>query len=376
MGDEKKSIHFPAVKLQHSHGRVLYSFPLDGKMAFQFAAISKAKREDGKFIGHQRGAVTPHIRKITNYIETSGSFIPNSVIIAFDDSVSFIPQDNGVHGTLVVPYDPDNPCGFIIDGQQRLLAIQDATVPSFPVFASAFIYQTEAELLEQFMNVNSAKSIKADLIFEMSAYSTNRPLRFISQIVEKLNFNEESPLYHRLKMSTHPDGDIAANSFRYLIENSIKSQGFLGMIAEEVQSEEDFVEIAAACLIAYFSAVKLVWDELWFKKPKDSRLLHGVGVNGLGRLMDEIYRYYTTLIEPTDPKIPPMRFFVEELLDMKPHCHWASGHWTFANGMVRHWNELQNLSSDKKLLNDHLALQYGRVVEEREEEDSSESSEF
>ncbi|MDI5035882.1 hypothetical protein MJM43_28640, partial [Salmonella enterica subsp. enterica serovar Montevideo] len=38
----------------------------------------------------------------------------------------------------------------------------------------------------------------------------------------------------------------------------------------------------------FWSAVETVFTDDWDKKPRNSRLLHGVGILALGSLMDEI----------------------------------------------------------------------------------------
>lgn len=345
--------------LHHPNGKELYSFTMDGKRVLQdIATISKVKRIEGSFIGHQRDEVKPHIKNIQKFIEHPKSYIPNPIVLAFDTRTRFVPQaiegfPNNI-GILEIALNSENPTGLVIDGQQRLTAIKHANVESYPLFVSAFITDSEDECREQFLNVNSAKPISNDLIFEMSAYSTTRPHHVISQIIEKLNYLESSPLHKRIKQPTNPAGDVAQNSIKTLIENSIHTKGLIATLLQEVNGEmEDFLDITTESLILYLSAVKVVWNDIWDSPPKDSKLLAGVGVNALGYMMDSIFRVYTDIKPESAPIVPPKAFFIQELQKIQPYCHWTQGTWQFVDTQ-RRWNELQNLGSDKNLLINYL----------------------
>nr|WP_325176864.1 hypothetical protein [Pantoea sp. 1B4] len=104
------------------------------------------------------------------------------------------------------------------------------------------------------------------------------------------------------------------------------------------------------------------------KKPRYSRLLHGVGILALGSLMDEIdhvHQEYKGENGWTD--IPSYIRFVEELNRIKPLCAWSNGTWDFGTDIdgqriVRKWNELQNLSKDISLITNYLVTNYIKQV--------------
>src|ERR1043165_2977283 len=172
----RSELRLPAIEVRQGSGRLLYSFAVDGKLIPSFATVSRIRRGDDKQInGYQRPEVLSHIAEIRNYIESDAPMIPNAVVIAFDKSVRFDPATNATAGndytrvgTLVIPNDPEvaleNKPGFIVDGQQRIAAIRDAQIESFPVCVTAFITVDVREQTEQFILVNSTKPLPKGLL--------------------------------------------------------------------------------------------------------------------------------------------------------------------------------------------------------------------
>src|SRR3954454_23705602 len=163
-----REIRLPALEVRQNSSRVFYAFAVDGKQVPRFAAVSRIEREsNGKLKGYQRPEVLAHIREIRNYIESSSPLLPNAVVIAFDARVRFETSRADQHipysrvGTLVVPItqgesEAEKP-GFVVDGQQRLAAIRDAEVESFPIAATAFVTNDLSQQTEQFILINSTK---------------------------------------------------------------------------------------------------------------------------------------------------------------------------------------------------------------------------
>src|SRR5438034_4201688 len=170
-------LRLPSIEVQQSPGRVLYTFAVEGKVIPTFATISRIRRQDGAVQGYQRPEVLAHISEIRKYLEGPSPMIPNAVVIAFDSRVRFESDQSGScvgytrSGTLVIPMDPaaleDEKPGFIVDGQQRLAAIREANLTSFPTCVTAFITDNVCEQTEQFILVNSTKPLPKGLIYEL-----------------------------------------------------------------------------------------------------------------------------------------------------------------------------------------------------------------
>jgi DGQHR domain-containing protein len=167
-------LRLPAIEVRQSPDHVLYTFAVDAKVVPSFATVSRIHRTGEGLQGYQRPEVLSHIAEIRNYVESESPMIPNAVVIAFDSRVRFEPHagPRGPYsriGTLVIPVDPNTPeekrPGFIVDGQQRLAAIRDAEVDSFPLCVSAFITDDVREQTEQFILVTSTKPLPKGLIY-------------------------------------------------------------------------------------------------------------------------------------------------------------------------------------------------------------------
>src|SRR5205823_5428832 len=158
--DSRRELRLPAIEIQQSPNRVLYTFAAEGKDIPTFATISRIRRHDREVQGYQRPEVLGHIAEIRKYLEGPSPMIPNAIVIAFDSRVCFEGAGDGTQpayarpGTLVIPVDPatleDEKPGFIVDGQQRLAAIREAGVESFPTCVTAFITDDVREQTEQF----------------------------------------------------------------------------------------------------------------------------------------------------------------------------------------------------------------------------------
>src|SRR5882762_4177556 len=170
-------LRVPALEITQRPGRVFYSFAVDGKLLASFTTISRIRRDASEaLIGYQRPEVLSHINEIREYLESSNPLLPNAIVIAFNDRVTFLPGETAPggftrFGTLVIPTsslqsDEDKP-GFIVDGQQRVAAIRDAEITEFPICATAFIAANESEQREQFILVNSTKPLPKGLIYEL-----------------------------------------------------------------------------------------------------------------------------------------------------------------------------------------------------------------
>jgi hypothetical protein len=109
-------------------------------------------------------------------------------------------------------------------------------------------------------------------------------------------------------------------------------------------------------LIDFWSAVKEVFEDAWDKPPRESRLMHGVGIASLGFLMDAIFDRYSREQHPSKDD------FAQDLSELSVVCRWTHGFWDFGPGAQRKWNELQNTSRDIQLLTNYLLYQYKVLV--------------
>jgi DGQHR domain-containing protein len=360
-----RELRVPALRLAQGPTREIYSFGIDGKLLHRFAGVSRVGRDDDAAIrGYQRPEVIAHINAIRSYIESEHPMIPNGIVVAFDSRVRFEADsrksaDSSCQtGSLVIPLDQEERPGWIVDGQQRAAAIRDARVGQFPIFVNAFVTEEVAEQRAQFILVNSTKPLPKGLIHELLP-STDAPLplalhkkRLPALLLERLNYDADSPLAGRIRTPTSGGGSIKDNSILKMLENSI-SDGALYSYRFASDGRPD-VEGMLRVVKSFWRAVSDVFAEAWEKPPRYSRLTHGLGILSLGFLMDAIAEQF----EQIEPEVDDFEMHLQLIA---PLCAWTGGSWKLGP-YERRWNDLQNTPRDVQVVADHLLTGYRRAL--------------
>jgi len=370
MPKSKQVLEVPAIEVRQSRDRKIYSFSVDGKRVYDFADVSRIRRnEQTELEGYQRPEVVAHIKQIKEYIESDSPMIPNGVVVAFDSRVKFKPvkskqldlDNHSSVGVLEIPLDDDperGKVGFIVDGQQRLAAIRGAKVRRFPVLISAFITDDLRQQTEQFILVNSTKPLPKGLIYELIPHTDARlptalhQRRLAAYLLERLNHDHSSPLHKMIRTPTAPDGVIKDNSMLKMLGNSL-SDGVLYEFRERNELSEDSVANMLKLLRHFWAAVKHTFPDAWGVKPRQSRLMHGAGIVSVGNLMDHIAAEH-----PQPWRVPSEQYFRKRLMRVAPTCSWTEGEWTFDDEDVRAWNQVQNTRQDVEMLTNYLQRAY------------------
>jgi hypothetical protein len=173
--------------------------------------------------------------------------------------------------------------------------------------------------------------------------------RFPTFLVERLNYDEDSPFRGMIHTPTTPDGVVKDNSILRMLENSL-SDGCLYHYRDADTGTGDIEEMLLI-LKPFWHAVKKVFEDAWDQPPRRSRLMHGVGY-----LMDAITDEYIargTLPDESD--------YIAELDPLRGLCAWTTGYWQLGRDSLRRWNEFQNTPKDIQLLTSHLLREYKRV---------------
>lgn len=366
-------ITVPAIEVHQSKGQRLYSFAVDGKLVPQFAAISRLKRAaDTSLFGYQRPEVYSHIEEIRSYLESPSPMIPNGIVIAFDSSVKFTPAPDQRRtratgqprmGTLRIPLPKAGSprAGFVVDGQQRLAAIREAHIASFPIFVNAFITDDVRKQTEQFILVNSTKPLPKGLLYELLPNTDARlptPLhkrRLPSELLERLVHDDRSPLHRMVRTTTSHEGVIKDNSMLKMLGNSL-SDGSLFRFRGSDERAAD-IDGMLTLLYAFWSAVKTTFPDAWGQNPRHSRLMHGAGIVAVGNLMDHLVAKHSRRA------LPKQADFSAKLAIIARECAWTKGTWKIPNNR-RRWNEIQNTRQDVALLTEYLQRTYDRLARE------------
>src|ERR1700733_5131220 len=134
-----------ALRITQGAGAPVYLFSLTAREILQVAEISRVGRGDhSELIGYQRPEVRQHVKEIIDYLDGDDVLFPNPVIIALPSTVKWTsgrgPKVDGIStsGIIKIPLSGAAP-GWIVDGQQRSLALSRARRQNFPVPVNAFI---------------------------------------------------------------------------------------------------------------------------------------------------------------------------------------------------------------------------------------------
>lgn len=361
-----KLLRLAALRVKQGKNRTLYSFAVDGKQLHDFCTISRVSRYESEGLdGYQRPEVVSHINQIRDYLESDSPMLPNAIVVAFNNSVSFKPNKGNLcgdspfsqSGVLEIPIDEstqeeDKP-GWIVDGQQRSAALRDARISGFPVCVVGFLADGLEEQRQQFILVNATKPLPKGLIYELLPSTEGKlPLalarrRHPAFLSERMNFDSDSPLQGMIRTPTNGTGVIADNSILKMLENSL-TDGVL-YLYDDLEDQLDVLK-------QFWSAVAEVFPDAWGLLPRKSRLMHGAGFISMGFLMDTIADRHRK------SKVLSKQLFKKDLLPLRDLCSWTDGSWEFGEDNKLKWNEVQNVPRHIQLLSNHLLIQYRELV--------------
>jgi DGQHR domain-containing protein len=352
-----------AVRTQQAD-KPVYAFFVAGADLLKIAEISRVHRDsDGSLQGFQRKSIKSHVQAITEFLDQGPALFPNAIILAISHRARFT-QARGEKprgdvrsceaGTLRIPLTTGGQkAAWIVDGQQRSLALSQARDKSFPVPVVAFVSEELSVHREQFILVNKAKPLDPRLINELlpevdTVFPRDLSSRRVpSELVNRLNASPDSPFRGLIRRPSDvsPTAVVTDSALIKAIRISINSA--LGSLAPYKATGDQPADVDAMykVLIAYWSAVRDVFPEAWGRPPTESRLMHSAGIEAMTLLMDRI-------MSRAAPGADLGGHATEALTRIAPHCRWTGGRW---QDLQRDWNEIQNIGRDIKLLSGYLA---------------------
>ena len=364
-----KAIIVRALQTTQGEGLDVYAFFIRGSDIVRIADISRVSRaEDEELKGFQRPEIRSHVRGIVDYLNQGNVLFPNAITLALAPAVRFAASrgtrptgDQGVavSGTLTIPiFDEGERVAWIVDGQQRSLALAQADNRNVPVPVVGFVSDSLDVQREQFILVNKAKPLPTRLINELLPETRGILLprelanrRIPAELCGLLNRDPESPFYKLIRRPS--DGAkssavVTDTPVITMIKASVSSP--LGALAQYKGMGRESADVRAMyrTLVNFWTAVKEVFPEAWGKDPRRSRLMHSAGIEAMGVLMDRIY---AKLVGSEDDLAAVKR----ELEKIEPACRWTSGIW---EDLGIPWNEIQNTPRDIKKLQDALVRAY------------------
>ena len=342
----------------------IYSFFIPGGELLNVASISRLSRSsDGSLDGFQRDGIKRHVAAITEFLDSGKVLFPNAIILAVSARTRFIRSRGreptgtklaGEIGTLYLPREADGgPSAWIVDGQQRSLALAKAKNSSLAVPVVAFVSEDLAVQREQFVLVNKARPLSPrlvdELLPEIDAYLPRdlAARKLPSALVDQLNRSPRSPLHALIRRSS--DGPEAAGVIndRALV-NAIRKRidSPLGALAAYRKTGDRPADTEAMyrTLVNFWTAVKCAFPDSWGLPPTHSRLMHSVGIEALSSLMDSLYMRVC-------PGDQVEQFLLHSLQAIAPYCCWHKGTWSDSD---KSWNEFEYTRRDVRELTEQL----------------------
>jgi hypothetical protein len=178
--------------------------------------------------------------------------------------------------------------------------------------------------------------------------------RMPSALVDMLNRDPESPFFGLVKRASTEAEDrraavVADTSLVEALKESLESPSGVLFPFRNMATGSTDTDGIRRVLLMYWGAVRDVFPEAWGLPPTESKLMGGVGIRAMSRLMDRVMVH----VDITDPSAEI--HIREELSHIADQCHWTSGTW---EELGLPWDELQNVSKHISALSNLLARAY------------------
>jgi DGQHR domain-containing protein len=360
-----------ALRIQQNTETPLYLFALAAEEVDLVADVARISRDEaGKLIGYQRPEKKKHVKQIQDYLDSADVLFPNGLILALPPEVKFKSSRGpatsdglAVSGTLEIPLaqgpDGSRPA-WIVDGQQRSLALARTKNKRLPVPVAGFVADSIELQREQFLRVNTVQPLPTNLVTELLPEIARVPSgrmsarQLPSALVDMLNLDQESPFFGLIKRASTPQDDkktavVTDTGLVEALKESLESpSGVLFPYRNIAAGTTDTVGIRLV-LLTYWTAVKNTFPDAWGLPPTSSRLMGGVGIRAMGRLMERVMAH----IDVTDAEA--VKKTEQELQHVAAACRWTRGTWP---ELGLPWDELQNTPRHISALSNFLARTY------------------
>lgn len=339
----------------------VFAFFLPGPRLLEIAEISRiGQGPTGMITGFQRPEIRSHVRNIVEYLAQGAVLFPNAIILALAPGIRFS-SARGTKpstadrasdaGTLSISVRAGRKAGWIVDGQQRTLALAETNNASLAVPVIAFVTGDLAVHREQFILVNKAKPLSHRLIDELlpqvgSILPRDLSARRVpSALCDILNSSPDSPLRCLIRRPSidAPSAVMMDSSLVRLMRRSIQDPR--GALAVHVTPDGSAdLDAMYRVMAAYWGAVRDVFPEAWGLPPERSRLMHSAGIEAMGVLMDQV-------MTRSDDRADDYAVARAALERIAPACRWTSGRWEM---LGREWNDIQCTPRDVRALSNLL----------------------
>ena len=260
-----------------------------------------------------------------------------------------------------LPQGGDRKPGWLVDGQQRALALAKARRQDLAVPVNAFIADSVDVQRDQFLRINNTKPLPRGLVTELlPEVSTPLPPRLAlrqmpSGLCDLLNSDPESPFFRLIRRASTPKTDrgravVTDTSIVNMLQESLTSPAWMPLPVPQYEHWRNRLRGDPTCSAPVLELrachVSLM---LGVVPPAESRLMHGTGIRAMGRMMDRIMAAVNHIDEQAEKR-------VRDDLDMVAgQCRWTTGRW---DGLGMRWDEVQNVPRHVNEISNYLIRLY------------------
>lgn len=360
-----------ALRIEQHSDMPLYLFALAADEIALVADVARISRDEaGKLIGYQRPERRNHVKQILDYLNSGDVLFPNGLILALPDTVRFRSSRGpattdglATAGTLEIPLpagDDEPRPAWIVDGQQRSLALARTKNTRLAVPVAGFVAPTLEMQRDQFLRVNTVAPLPSNLVTELLPEVISAPSPRLSQrrmpsaLVDMLNREPDSPFFGLIKRASTDADDrrqsvITDTSLVEALKESLESPSGVLFPYRNMATGSTDTDGIRHVLLLYWNAVRELFPDAWGKPATQSKLMGGVGIRAMSRLMDRVMVH----VDVTSPHAAAET--KKELSRIVGKCHWTSGTW---DELGLPWDELQNVSKHISALSNYLARVY------------------
>jgi DGQHR domain-containing protein len=336
-----ETVRVRALRTSQGTNNEVFSFFLRGKDILRIADLARISRDTEDFLqGFQRREIKKHVKDIVDYLDQGDVLFPNAIILAMSPDVKFkeppgrkapgSKYDEAVQGHLEVPIlEEGRRAAWIVDGQQRSLALSETKNKNMVVPVVAFSSPDIATHREQFVLVNKARPLPKDLISELLpeiGVLLPRELskkRLPAELCLAMHRSKASPFFGIVQRQSDLDNKSTIIKFGVLekcIEARLRPPH--GALLAYTFGDDGTPDTDGMfeSLVAYWTAVRDTFPDAWGLSTKKSRLMHSAGILAMGIFMDHVMQH-------ADRSETPEAEIKASLARIAPFCAWTSGRW-------------------------------------------------
>lgn len=254
--------------------------------------------------GVQRDASKSRIKEIASFCSNTDSVFPTPIIVSVYNNVVELDEDK-----KIISFDDNTTIGEVLDGQHRLLGLEDSDNSNHFDMPVVFMFGLTPEEKAYIFSIINSKQTKVNqsLLYDLFELTSKRsPQKTAHEIARSMNSMQESPFFNRLKMlgtkeagqdfATLSQGTFAQSVMMLYSKHPNKDKERL-YSNEPIDSDDGTVlrmyfceerdEVILKVLLNCFIALSKVFSEEW-ETPSQYILCKTTGFRGVIKSLPSI----------------------------------------------------------------------------------------